>query len=120
MTWIDMLDGWRVIDFIIASFLLAVVIVVVRSYVTVYRQYRALAIAGRVRPHRGLLPKHVVLIGISYLIVLLATMADLFTHFHQPFTWRLPAYLIAYSCGFWAMWDILGYQRHRKYDLDRR
>lgn len=65
----------------------------------------------------GLLPKHVVLIGSSYLVLIGYAIVDTCGHFHQPLGARPFIYGAAFLLGVAALWSLLGYERARKHRL---
>jgi hypothetical protein len=66
---------------------------------------------------RGLLPKHVVGVGIAHLMLVVASMHELSGKIHDGITWRPFVYIPAYLLGLWALWDVLGHERARMHHL---
>lgn len=110
-------DLLRVAALIVGGGVIAVASVVVVVYIKVYLRARALAKQGRAEHWRGLLPRHVAVIGGSYIGLVVGTLAEMTVRFHDPLTWRPPTYATLYLLGLWALWDILGHQQHRKHGL---
>jgi uncharacterized protein (DUF2062 family) len=90
------------------------VVVVTYAYLRVYRRFHATNAAS----WRGMLPRHVVAIGVSYMMMIGGSISDLIVHVHEPLTWRTPVYALTYLLGSWSMWDVLGHSRHRYCELE--
>jgi MFS family permease len=105
VTFIDVMDVLRIVGLVLGASTISVALVVTATYVKQYRTRRG--------TWRGLLPRHVVLIGVSYIGLLLWAMEDMMQRFHEDPSWRIPALFVLAALGFVAMWDVLGHQRHR-------
>lgn len=106
-------DVARIAAFVFGAATVAVAVVVVVLYARLY------ALSTRLQSKwRGLLPRHVALVGVSYLALMIGTMADMTRFFGDPITWRIPFYGFAYLAGLWAMWDVLGHSRLRLNSLN--
>jgi hypothetical protein len=102
----------------LGAFTLAVTVVVVAAYFRAYRRHRKAITEGiERRGWRGLLPRHVWLIGTAYTVLILMTMWETYDHLREPATLRIPFYAVAYAAGLWALWDVLGYEKRRIRDL---
>lgn len=115
-----MADVVRFLTFLTAAASVGLAMLTVWTYAGVYRRHRTLVAEGRTEPWRGLLPLHVTLIGVSYLIFVLASVYATAERIDGALTWRGPTYLVANSIGAYAMWTILSSSRHRKFDLNVR
>lgn len=94
-----------------AAFLMSALIVIL--YGRRYLADRRLAKAqGRQDLHwRGLLPMHVVLIGSSYLLLILLALLGIYEAVGTPFQWRTLARTVAVLTGAVALWQMLRWQR---------
>jgi hypothetical protein len=102
-------DFLRVLVLLMGAGTVAVAVVVV----AVYARSWWLVSHGPKIQWIGLLPAHVTLIGVSYLTMIFSTITRLVGRIHEPLTWRIPVYGVAYSTGLIAMWLILGHSRQR-------
>jgi hypothetical protein len=99
----------------------AVVLVVVHSYAVAWLLARRAHTADpNVPAWRGLLPRHVTLLGVAYLVMVGACMYESFLRLHTPATWRIVVYAVTFAAGLWGLWDVLGYERRQIRDLDGR
>lgn len=100
---------------------LALSLVVVGTYVRAYLGHRrAVADGVERRAWRGLLPLHVLAVAAAHAVLIVATMAETYTHLRDPPTWRIAVYAVAYALSLWAMWTVLGHERHRSVDVSKR
>lgn len=116
-TWADVP---RVLALVLGSAVMGVTLVVVAVYTSIYLVHRRLSRAHAIPQWRGLLPRHVALVGISYLLLTGFSMYSMLTFVREPLTWRPFGYGTAYALGLWALWDVLGSSRHRKHEYDLR
>lgn len=61
----------------------------------------------------GAAAEHVALVAASYNVLIVATLVETYNRVHEPFTWRLPTYIVAYLLGIAATWIIVGFERDR-------
>lgn len=113
-------DIGRVVSLVLAggAFMLAAYVVVL--YARQYRVQRKAVREGSADTWRGMLPRHVATIGLSYLLLVTATLVETYMRIHEAPTWRMPLYCAAYLLGMWALWDVLGHVRYRTRDLGTR
>lgn len=108
-------DVLRVVNLILGGGCIAVSLVVVGMYARIYRLHQVTA-RGEQDRWRGFLPRHVVLIGLSYLGLVVFSMSNaVLPRIHQGLTWRAPTLCVLYAIGLWATWDVLGHETHRIY-----
>lgn len=106
-----MADVFRLLAMIVGTFCLAATLVVAATYFVLWHRFHR-GLPQGVR-WRGLLPIHVVLIGISYALLVGITLYEIIIRIREELTWRTPALLVAYSIGFAALWTVLGASRYR-------
>lgn len=106
-TWPDLI---RVLVLLMGAGVVAESVVIIGVYGAAYLRYRRMNVGV---PWLGLLPAHVALIGLSYLLLVGAALYEGMTRVHDPLTWRAAVYFIAYGLGLPAQWLILGHSRHR-------
>lgn len=111
-------DLIRFITFLASAATVGLAILTVLTYAKVYREHRRLAARGEAEQWRGLLPLHVVVVGTSFLIFVIASVVATAERVNGDLTWRGPTYLVANLLGSYAMWAILSSSKHRKHDLD--
>lgn len=114
-TWVDVL---RILVLVAGAANVAVSLVVTWVYWRVYRAFHNRN-HRRVPRWRGLLPRHVVVVGLAYSLLVIGTMGEMVLQIRSGFTSRIPVYGVAYVLGFWSMWDVLGHSRHRLHNLRR-
>ncbi len=108
-------DILRIANLVLAGGSYAIGSVVVVNYVRAYVGYRRAQAAGAgLPPWRGLLPRHVAVIGASHLGLIGVTMVGVFGRIHEPLTWHGPVLFIFYGLSLWALWDMIGAQRYRR------
>lgn len=112
-------DIFRVIELVLASGAVGVTLIVIREYAIEYRQRRHAAKAAGWGRWRALLPQHVALLGLSFLMLTVLSMVEVVLRFHDPLGWRAPVYIVMYAIGLWAMWVMLKYQRVTHGDTPR-
>lgn len=107
-TWVDAL---RVAALVLGAANIAVTLVVTLAYARIYWMFHR-HVPADVK-WRGLLPRHVAMIGTSSMILTVAGMTDVADYLHDGLTWRPFVYGTAYTMSLWALWDVLGHARHR-------
>lgn len=107
-------DALRIMGLILGSMVVGVTVVVVRAYARLYRRWQIAYAKGEIEKWKGLLPRHVTLIGVSYIGLILWTSEDMIRAFHHDITWRLPSSFILFGIGLWAMRDMQRHARHRE------
>lgn len=116
--------GWadvpRFVALVLGSALIGVTVVIVAVYTSIYRVHRRLVKAHTIPAWRGLLPRHVALIGVCLIGLVVATMVDMAGYLRTDLTWRPFTYGALYALGLSALWDVLGSSRHRKHEYDLR
>jgi hypothetical protein len=104
-------DGLRVIALVLGGMNIAVVGYVLVIYTRVYLLDRRIArVMGKSNWH-GLLPRHVVLVAVSHVILTLFAMRVGFGRLHEPLSWRAPLITFAFICTLWSLWDVLGHEK---------
>jgi hypothetical protein len=101
---------FRYVTLVAGSIVVGLTVLTVSIYASVFALY--LRRYGR-HDWRGLLPRHVITISISYTMMIVGSIVDIAIRVDEPITWRTPVYLLTYLLGAWAMWDVLGHSRHR-------
>lgn len=108
-------DILRFINLVVGGGLLAVTAVIVWEYIGAYRAERSATADG----YRGLLPRHVVLIGVSYLSIAGMCLRLTYGRIHEPLTWQGVVICAAFLMGTWALWDVLSFQREKRQRVGR-
>lgn len=103
-------DLVRFVLVVIASLLVGATARVVQQY------YRASRRAFKQGDFRGLLPTHVWLIGLSYILLILGTVSQHILHLGDRPDFYLAMNSAAYTCGAIALWLILRYENRRVKD----
>ena len=105
-------DAFRVLTLVLGSGTIAVSLATAGFYAGVWWKFHRHLPRG-VR-WRGLLPRHVFVIAVSYNILVLWSMRAIIENLHDgSLTWRVPIGFVAYALGLWSTWDVLGSTRHR-------
>jgi len=99
-------DGSRVLVLLLGAALLGTTLLVVLRY---GRSYVRSTEAGHV--WRGLLPLHVVTIGLSYLMLAGYAMLAVLERARGPLSWRAPFVAVALLVGVFALRTMLRHQR---------
>lgn len=110
-------DLFRSVALVAAALNIAVSGVIGVLYFHLYRAHVAALTEGRVEAWRGMLPRHVATIALSYIGLTLYAMFDVAARLRTEPTWRAGVLLACSAVGLWAMWEILGHARYRTRDL---
>ncbi len=108
-------DGLRMVTLVTGSAVVSVTVVVTWVYFRIWQRFHRHLSANA--KWRGLLPRHVFLIGVSYLLLAGLVGYEVMTRIRSDLTWLAPLALLAYALGLWALWDVLGSSRHRYHNL---
>lgn len=99
-------DAIRYAAFAFGGLMLGMTISVLLSYMAKYKRLG--------KPKDRLLPLHVTVISISYLLLVGGTLAEIVDRLGaESLTWRTPTYLTAYVLGFVALMIVLRHVRYR-------
>lgn len=96
-----------VLEYVPASLILGVVALVIIAYFKAYRSDRFQNVRS------GLLPKHVVLIAISYTLLIIDQMLNIHERAGGEFSYHQLFLVPAFITGLWAMAIVLKYERKR-------
>jgi hypothetical protein len=107
--WADVL---RVANFALGAGSIALTAVVLYAYARAYNSW-----LGRRWLWMGMLPRHVVLVSLSYLTFLLMGIADSIEHLHEPVRAQTFGYFIGFALGAWSLWDLIGVEQARTIDI---
>lgn len=98
--WVDLL---RLVPIVGALLLVGLIAAVLRSY------WRAARRPGAA----GLLPKHVLLVSLSFLLFVGSATVEMVHYMADPMTWRLPVHTAGVALGVLAMVEIVRFERRR-------
>lgn len=111
--------------FLPGAALLGMSVTILVRYFQGYRIVRQAAREAGVEFHWwGLLPRHVWLVTLSYLLLIKWAFGHVIEDLDEPFHWHVVYISVAFITGALSLWDVLGHQRkvretHADYSVPR-